>query len=555
MKATCHLDYNEIPTGQRHTLFLMLQLDAGPAPEVGTRRPLNLSLVIDRSGSMAGQKIEYTRQAAKVLVQNLGAADTLSIVLYNDTVETLLMPEKVTNKDLINQQISKIKPGGTTNLSGGWLEGCQLVARNMSGDQLNRVILMSDGLANRGVVRPDQLIPMTQIKQNDGVTTTTMGLGKDFNEDLLMQMANAGGGAFYFIESPEVAPDIFREELNGLLNVVGQNLVVGLALTEYVTGVVQMNDYPFRTDGKNAAYRMGDVFGEETKTLMLEINVPPLTTPGPYRLGMLRIEYDDLHADGATRRSVELPIDITVSADAANRLPDPSVRHSVLILQAAQARREAVKAADGGRFDTASQILRTAADAIERSQFNNPELQDEQKALQKQATDIERGAAAYDQYERKSMATQAFYTMHGRHEDTQMLRVREEKRADDQTSQSEPIVPPPPEIKVERADGVSPTYVTWNGQIYPLNGDIIRIGRAKHNEIIITATGVSRFHCQIKRQDGDLIIEDLGSKNGTMIDGQTLNGPHVLNVGDVVHVCDEKLVFHSGNHSEGFTHG
>jgi Ca-activated chloride channel family protein len=96
----------------------------------------------------------------------------------------------------------------------------------------------------------DKLVVLAQQKRAEGVPTTTMGLGTDCNEDLLMAMAEAGGGAFYFIESPEVTPTIFQEELQGLLSVVGQNLVIGVDPTDYVTTVNQLNSYPMHTNGR-----------------------------------------------------------------------------------------------------------------------------------------------------------------------------------------------------------------------------------------------------------------------------------------------------------------
>ena len=240
MRANFVLDYDVLTVEHPQKLYLMARFESGPARQDRPRRPLNLSLVVDRSGSMAGTKLDYTRQAAQFMVYHLSAQDTLSIVLYNDKVETLLMPEKVRRKDVINQRIESIKAGGTTNLSSGWLEGCTLVTQNLDDESINRVILMSDGLANRGVTAIDQLTALARQKFGDGISTTTMGMGEDFNEDLLMEMANAGGGAYYFIESPEVAPFIFQEELQGLLNVVGQNLVVSIIPTDQVTGVRQL---------------------------------------------------------------------------------------------------------------------------------------------------------------------------------------------------------------------------------------------------------------------------------------------------------------------------
>ncbi len=561
MQADFVLDYDVLPPGRAHKLHLMARFVSGSAPQDQNRRPLNLSLVIDRSGSMAGEKIDYTRQAAQFLVQNLGIQDTLSVVLYNDHVETLLMPEKVRRKDIINQRIGAIKAAGTTNLSSGWLEGCTLVNNNLDENAVNRVILMSDGLANRGVTATDQLVAMAAQKLDEKISTTTMGLGNDFNEDLMMAMANAGGGAFYFIESPEVTPLIFQEELNGLLRVVGQNLTATLELTPHIRFVNQLNAYPQHSDGAQFTFRMGDVFGDEVKALLLEISLATIHEVGRIQIGKLRFEYDELDNGETRHHSVEMPVMLTISDQPQDHILEvnPEVGRSVLLLRAAQARRNAVQAADKGEFHTAAKVLRDAAHAIGESQIINPNLQEEQNALIQQAASMEKGDENY-QYNRKTMATQAFYTMNSRHEDTVTLRGRENDR---KSSPSDPKAPSsainlddvanvanaaaPPPINIARQPGVTPSHLTLQGQTIALTGDLIRIGRAKQNEIVLTVKGVSRFHCQIKRVADRLMLEDLGSTNGTLIASLQIKEPHALSVGDVVYVGDERLIFHDGS--------
>ncbi|MEO8607438.1 MAG: FHA domain-containing protein [Chloroflexota bacterium] len=532
MQADFALEYDVLTVEQPQKLYLMARLASGPAPDSLRRHPLNLSLVIDRSGSMGGDKIAYTRQAAQFLVQNLGANDWLSIVLYNEGVDTLLQPEQVTHKDAINQKIATIKAGGMTNLSGGWLQGSTLVAQNLKPDYLNRVILMSDGLANRGVTDPTKLLALAQQKRDQGISTTTMGLGADFNEDLMMAMADAGGGAFYFIESPEVAPMIFEEELRGLLNLVGQNLIISVEPTDYVTNVSQLNAYNMHSNGQRVSFDLGDVFGDEVKTLVLELSIPALHDAGQRQIATLRFEYDEIHENGTEHRVMEQPVIINVGVPADLPLPpNPEVRRSVLLLQAAQARREAVAAADKGEYKQASEVLRKAAESIENSPVQNEELAEEQAALMVQAAEMERGDEFYGNYSRKVMATQAMYTMTDRHESTQFLRAREVERA-------MKVAP------VDRKEGVAPSFITWREKTVPLEHDLIRIGRAPQNEIVMTAKNVSRFHCQVKRNGSELIIEDLGSTNGTFVNDEQVKQPRTLSVGDVVRVGHEQVIFH-----------
>lgn len=529
MQAEFALDYDVLTVERSQKVYLMARLISGPAPEHRQRRPLNLSLVIDRSGSMAGDKIAYTRQAAQFLVQNLSSKDLLSVVAYHGDVEVLFPPEPVVNKDAIGQRIAAITTGSMTNLSGGWLEGCNLVAQNLDQDHMNRVILMTDGLANRGITSRRQLVALAQQKYEGGVSTTTMGLGEDFNEDLLVALADAGGGAFYFIESPEVAPLIFDEELRGLLSIVGQNLTVTINPTEHVTQIKQLNAYPEQVIARQMSFRLGDVFGDEVKALVLELTIPALNTIGEHHVAMLRFEYDEITEHGTQHQVHEMPVLVNIAPPGELPQPNRDVQQSVLLLQAASARRTAIDAADKGQYQEASAVLRAAAEAIDHTGIDDAQLAEEREALQKQADDMERGAERYDDYSRKTMYTQAIYTMTDRHEGTQMLRTRElgrEFRA-----------------QVTQKPGVTPAVLTWNDQDFPLDGDLIRIGRAKQNEITIEANSISRFHAQLTRDGDRLLLEDLGSTNGTLLNGERLHAPQAVSVGDVAQLGYEHVVF------------
>lgn len=541
MQADYIFDYSILAPNTPHQVHLMARFIADDVSRQTQRRPLNLSLIIDHSGSMAGQKLDYTRQAAQFLVQNLSAEDILSIVLYNDSVETLLYPENVLRKDVINQQISTITASGTTNLSGGWLQGCQHITTNYDTNFVNRAILMTDGLANRGVTKHEQLVKLATQKYGEGISTTTMGLGDDFNEELLTDMAQHGGGAFYFIESPEVAPTIFHEELNGLLNVVGQNLAIKITPAPDVLINQQLNAYTFEMAQASHLYRLGDIFAKEVKALLLEISIPPLET-GTHQVATLQFEFDELLADSTEHRMIEIPVNVTIGENSAI-VPHQEVYTQVLLLHAAQARRQAILSADVHRYQEGAALLRQVADAMTAYENLDDRIADEKRALIEQAKQLT--DHLYNAYSRKSMHTQAIYTMTNRYEETQYLRSREQIKKEAGNSGELPNHPlNSASIHIAKTTGQTPTHVTWRDQVFILSGDLIRIGRASENEITVEARGISRLHCVIRREGEALLLEDMGSTNGTTLDGQPLAGAHSLNVGDVVYIAHEKLVFH-----------
>jgi Ca-activated chloride channel family protein len=522
MKADFVLDYNVMAVERAQHVYLLARIQAEAPPDSQDRHPLNLSVVLDRSGSMQGDKLDYVKQAAQFLVQRLGAQDRLSIVSYNERVSVDAPAQPVIEKDRINAIIQKLFASGTTNLSGGWLQGCQSVAEGLAEGQVNRVLLLSDGLANRGVTDLTQLEAMTRQRRAEGVTTTTMGVGMDFNEDLLTRMAIEGGGAFYFIDNPDQTPAIFEEELKGLLSVIGQNLTITLTLSPDVTMVRQWNVYPTDPHDGSVIFRLGDLFADELKTLLLELSIPALKDLGRVEVAQLRFEYDELRADGVDHRVIDLPVWVNVAqaADVAGQLRDPQVVKTALLLQAARAREEAIQHADKGDFQRASEALTQTANLIHDSGLDDEDLQKQHDMLREEAVDMDLGAERYTAYERKSSATKSylFSTRPLPTHDSVVLhnRLKESRSA------------------VERK-GEAPVRLVWRNGSLDLT-DKVEIGRSQDNDIMIADPAVSSYHCAIVKQDDDYFLHDLNSTNGTFANGGRVEGHFRLSAGDVVTV-------------------
>ncbi|HVL63553.1 MAG TPA: VWA domain-containing protein [Actinomycetota bacterium] len=360
MKASLRLDHELLAVEGEHTVHAMLELVAPAVEKDAERPPLRLALVIDRSASMSGPKLEHTKAAAAQLIQRLAPRDEVALVAYDDEVR-LLAPMAPVDRDLLQREIAAITPGGSTNLSGGWLKGAEEVARS-AGDGPRKVLLLTDGQANQGVIDVPSLVEIAGNLRRAGVGTTTIGYGADFNENLLTQMAEAGGGNAHFAASPEDAPGIFAREFTDLARVVAQNLSVEIRPTEDVKLVGVLNEYPSTAVVGGVQLTLGDVYSEENRRVVFELHIPEMAKLGVCNVADVVIRYVTL-GDEVAAHEITLPLVINMvsAAEAEGATADAEVVEEVLILKAARAQREARERADHGDFDGAQKLLRESA--------------------------------------------------------------------------------------------------------------------------------------------------------------------------------------------------
>jgi Ca-activated chloride channel family protein len=379
MTVTVRPDRRFIRTGDRSNRFLLIEVEA-PAAEhrPSGRPPVNLAFVLDRSGSMGGPKIATARDAVEEAINRLRPDDRFAVVAYDDQIE-VVAESSLASSDARRRAVDalrRIDARNSTNLGDGWLRGCEQVSRHLAENGVNRTLLLTDGLANVGMTDPAELQGHAAELRRRGVSTSTFGVGADFDERLLQAMADAGGGHFYFIESAAQIRDHITGEVGESLDVVARDVKVRIGVPE---GVSVESLSPVATErrstsaGSETLLSLGDLISGQRVSLVVRLNFPHGTLGQSVPVDVGIADRDGVFAGGAAQTAA---VAFDYADDRQNDLQsrDRDVDRAVARTFAAKVRLEALDLNRRGMFREASARLGAVAKRIRDYAAGDDEL-------------------------------------------------------------------------------------------------------------------------------------------------------------------------------------
>jgi len=357
-----------LSSAENFVLYVLLEAVARGAG--GGRVPLNLGVVIDRSGSMYDERrLEFVIEAVKFLADNLSADDKVSVVAFADKAKVIITPEAAGDTSAINRAIDDIdllEIGGGTQMALGMRAAIDEVKKNLSGDRLNRVLVLTDGQTYEETA----CIELVE-KNREQISFSTMGVGVEFNEKLLQRLAQDSNGKYHFIGDPAEVANIFEDELQGLRSVSLRNGRIEVTVSQGVqvreafraSPEIYMLGTPLVGEDRKIGYEIGDLQAGVPGSVLLTLVLPP-RKPGPVRILQSTFHYEvpgGAESTVACDLTVDYTLDRTLTSKRNARVMNLVDQVSIAKLQA-----KAEEELKAGNVDRATRLLGNAMQGTQR---------------------------------------------------------------------------------------------------------------------------------------------------------------------------------------------
>ncbi len=349
-----------ILAGHKNKLHVLVRIQAPELPEgqAKQRQPYGISFVIDRSGSMRGEPLMEAVRCAGFMADRLRDDDMAALVTFDNRISLEAPLSKLSDRTRLRAALATIHPGGNTDLHGGWREGAVELQRKEPVVSLKRVVLLSDGCANNGITDPAEIARQASELAASGITTSTYGLGRHFNEELMVELTKAGQGNHYYAETADDLLESFNEEFELMANLWSKGLTLMIAPVEEVTFKL-LNDYPVVGE-HGQSWRLPNIAYGAEAWAMLEVTVPE------YMANWETVAVLAAHVTGVDINGNEIQEESFLQLPSLNAAAFEAIAQDELVsrrldeVQAAQCLTRARDAVRRGDWNTADGILEEA---------------------------------------------------------------------------------------------------------------------------------------------------------------------------------------------------
>ena len=336
--------------------------------------PINLALVIDKSGSMAdADKLSRVKEALLTLVTQLRESDTLSLVVFDSDAQVLRPARPVGDREEVRRLIRQLEPGSSTNIHAGLMLGYRESLKNYSREATNRVVLLTDGIANQGVTDPAQIARDSLAFNDRGVDLSTIGVGLDLNKDLLRELAKSGRGLFHFVADAQDIDKVFLKEVQSLVAPVATEPDLEVEFGP-VLELAQVYGYEPVQVGDALKIKLDNMNQGLTQVVMMRFKVRPRALDAPHARPSVRVNFSYYDLEQKRRVTKNEEAFLSLKDGAGDMLRDTEVGKNFTIALLAQAIRDMAAAVEAKRFKEAEILINAA---IAKTYHRYPHLEDE----------------------------------------------------------------------------------------------------------------------------------------------------------------------------------
>ncbi len=378
MGLSAQLQSSHLLQGLRET-YLAVTVTAPTGKTNRVRPQVNLAVVIDRSGSMAGEKLDHARRAAQKLIAQLLPTDRFSVIAYGSEVDVLSPSALATadNKRRAAAALEAMQDDGGTNLSGGLLAGRSQILTHRAEGGVSRLVLISDGIANEGIIFRDALANLAQETAQRGISITTVGVGLDFDEQVMTRIAVAGRGNYYFVESAAQLSTMFETELDNLGATTATNVRLAIVPDAGVE-VLEVFGYPMTREAGELLIPVADLRSGEQRKVVLRLRVDASKLGGRL-IAQIDARFRSTETRDVRTATAIVRTEVTRSQQMVRDGRDRHANRQIWRARTARAVDQASAAWASGRAEEARQILddNKAAAAVVAKDLGDTELDGE----------------------------------------------------------------------------------------------------------------------------------------------------------------------------------